>query len=297
MATSTATAVATLAQSSSCPSCPTCSHALIPSDQFCSECGCRLPAPSSTTSGPVLTAVPMAATAVPSTTAVHTIPNTTAVQRTSALGFAASSVTTRLLDHATLIIELKELMSACYALHADGAEISAYNKLHAALLAIEDSHVEIKAALKTVDEGTSVYSHNSNWWVLSAVCDKLISEEQKGAAVDQFLYYWDARDGKSWEGWWFTPNEVGSTRYVQEYCQDLPLIRPRSAFPYTNTRSRPRRSPPRRPRPRRSQVHSVLRRKHSQSMGVQELEEGQLTPQHCNLQLQDFERRHRRRRS
>jgi len=51
---------------------------------------------------------------------------------------------------------------------------------------------------------------------------------QGGEAVDVFLYYWDARDGPAFEGWWFG-NKLGGTQ-VWSHCLDKSLTPPNAGW-------------------------------------------------------------------
>jgi thioredoxin 1 len=44
----------------------------------------------------------------------------------------------------------------------------------------------------------------------------------KESARSNYLYYWDDRDGRQWQGWWLTPDRVGNDRYLVFSPGDVP---------------------------------------------------------------------------
>jgi len=42
------------------------------------------------------------------------------------------------------------------------------------------------------------------------------------ASFEPFLYYWDGRDGPQWQGWWLSPDCVGSERFLAFSGGDVP---------------------------------------------------------------------------
>ena len=47
-------------------------------------------------------------------------------------------------------------------------------------------------------------------------------EDSEVASFETFLYYWDGRDGAQWQGWWLSPDCVGSERFLAFSRGDVP---------------------------------------------------------------------------
>ena len=64
-------------------------------------------------------------------------------------------------------------------------------------------------------------------WSYRRVFDVLIQQDLAAtvgpgsAEYEYFLYFWDARDGSDWTGWWVTPEHIGCTQYWAHAAVDV----------------------------------------------------------------------------
>eukprot|EP00908_Phaeocystis_cordata_P022627 Transcript_5049.p1 GENE.Transcript_5049~~Transcript_5049.p1 ORF type:complete len:330 (-),score=75.76 Transcript_5049:23-964(-) len=71
------------------------------------------------------------------------------------------------------------------------------------------------------------YPGDAGAWNYRRVFDSLIQQDLAATVepgsdeYEYFLYFWDARDGSNWTGWWITPEHIGCTRYYAHAAVDV----------------------------------------------------------------------------